>query len=146
MRRLLCRLYIRVLDVWSCANYGTDQGRFLYRGFAVDVSAVSNFASIQNSLEHQLDIVADSGVRPEIANFFHTQRITVRPGARNEFDPEIGIEINAAVMPPQKPIVLHELLHALHTHGFREASTIRMCCFTTIVLGIFSCIPPMSMF
>jgi hypothetical protein len=65
---------------------------------------------------HQLDIVADSAVKPEIDKFFRTQRIAVRPGARNEFDPEIGIEIDAVVMPPQRPIVLHELLHAFHAY------------------------------
>jgi hypothetical protein len=95
---------------------------FLYRGFALDVSAVSNFANIENSVEHQLDIVADSGVKPEIEGFFRAQKFAFRPGLIEErhtpgvFDPEIGIELDAVMMAPQKPIVLHELLHAFHAY------------------------------
>jgi hypothetical protein len=117
---MLCVIAALLAAVTASSATAQAQGRFLYRGFAVDVSAASNFAKIENSLEHQIDIVADSGVKPEIEKFFRAQKFALRPGLTEErhtpgvFDPEIGIAIDAVMMPPQKPIVLHELLHAFH--------------------------------
>jgi hypothetical protein len=94
-------------------------GSLAYRGFTIDVSAVPNFANIESSVEHQLDIVADCGAISEINNFFRAQRMAVKPGLSAEtgkFDPATGIEIDAVVLPPQRPIVLHELLHAFHAY------------------------------
>lgn len=89
------------------------RGVLLYRGFTVDAGAIERDANARAAVEHQLDIVADSGVRPEILAFFRAQRMLVRPGARDRFSREGGIEIDTR-LPPQQPIVLHELLHAYH--------------------------------
>ena len=89
------------------------RGVLLYRGFTVDAAAIERDADARSAVEHQLDIVADSGVRPEILAFFRAQHMLVRPGARDHFSREGGIEIDTR-LPPQQPIVLHELLHAYH--------------------------------
>ena len=89
------------------------RGVLLYRGFTVDAAAIERDANARAAVEHQLDIVADSGVRPEILAFFRAQHMLVRPGARDRFSREGGIEIDTR-LPPQQPIVLHELLHAYH--------------------------------
>ena len=89
------------------------RGVLLYRGFTVDAAAIERDADARSAVEHQLDIVADSGVRPEILAFFRAQHMLVRPGARDHFSRDGGIEIDTR-LPPQQPIVLHELLHAYH--------------------------------
>lgn len=91
-------------------------GALAYRGFTVDVVAIQHdrdAAQETTALEHQLDVVADSGVKPEILAFFRAQHIVMRPGARDRFSRAGGIEVDTR-LPPQRPIVLHELLHAYH--------------------------------
>ena len=97
-----------------------DDGLLTYRGFTADVSAVEgapDSLAILISLKHQLDIVADCGAKPEIIDFFKSQRVTLKVGAGDagKFNSHIpGVTVNAAVQAPDKPIVLHELLHAYH--------------------------------
>src|SRR5262249_52901749 len=56
-------------------------GRLTYRGFTVDateIRGVPQYTAIMISLVHQIDIVADCGVRPEIMQFFRTQTVFVK--------------------------------------------------------------------
>ena len=94
---------------------------FAYRGFTVDISAVqalSNFKAIETSLKHQIDIVADCGASAAILAFFRSQEIVVKPGhgdGGGHFSSNSkGVTVDAAVQAPEKPVVLHELLHAYH--------------------------------
>ncbi|MEA2689783.1 MAG: hypothetical protein QOD51_2390 [Candidatus Eremiobacteraeota bacterium] len=89
------------------------RGVLLYRGFTVDAAAIEGDAGARSALEHQLDVVADCGVSPDILAFFRAQHIVVRPGARDRFSRNGGIEVDTR-LPQQQPIVLHELLHAYH--------------------------------
>jgi len=89
-------------------------GTLQYRGFTVDTSAIASDPArgqVEAAVAHQIDIVADSGVRDDILTFFRAQRITVQPGARDRFSARGGIDVDTR-LPPQQPIVLHELLHA----------------------------------
>ena len=92
---------------------GPPRGVLLYRGFTVDAAAIEGDAGARSAVEHQLDVVADCGVSADILAFFRSQHILVRPGARDRFSRNGGIEIDTH-LPPQQPIVLHELLHAYH--------------------------------
>ena len=96
-------------------------GTFTYRGFTVDMSAVQNsevFDALVNSIKHQIDITADCGAKPEVLSFFRNQKVVVQKnthghgGLFNPNNPGVSVEPN--VQPPQKPILLHELLHAYH--------------------------------
>ncbi|HEV2740300.1 MAG TPA: hypothetical protein VGU66_17210 [Candidatus Elarobacter sp.] len=89
------------------------RGVLLYRGFTVDAAAIEGDAGARSAVEHQLDVVADCGVSADILTFFRSQHILVRPGARDRFSRNGGIEVDTH-LPPQQPIVLHELLHAYH--------------------------------
>jgi hypothetical protein len=92
---------------------GAD-GAFAYRGFTVDISAIKDSpgrAKTEASLSHQLDIVADCGAKPEILAFFRAQQIVVKPGMSDTLG---WFGTDATPIPPQEPIVLHELLHAYH--------------------------------
>ena len=91
-----------------------------YRGFTVDVTVLqnnANAAAVEASVKHQIDIVADSGVKPDILKFFREQEIILKAGvaSHGRFDAKAkGVSIEDTVEPPQRPIVLHELLHAYH--------------------------------
>ena len=72
------------------------------------------------SVAEQLDIVEASGLPPEILAFFKKTRIIVDPSVRGNpgiFDVRNGepaVRIQPIVFPANKPIVLHELMHAYH--------------------------------
>jgi hypothetical protein len=100
-------------------------GKFTYRGFTVDATAARSGAktrALEASVKHQLDIVADSGVKPEILDFFRNQVIVLKSGLGSDhgrFDGNI-VMIEDTVEPPQRPIILHELLHAYHAKVLPE--------------------------
>jgi hypothetical protein len=100
------------------AQSDVASGKLIYRGFTVDVSGAPDFAAIENSVKHQLDIVADCGAKPEILAFFRSQEIRLRPGSGDgggHFDPEsLGVTVDASPSPPANPVILHELLYAYH--------------------------------
>ncbi len=103
-------------------------GELTYRGFDVDVSAIRNpnrLSAVESSLQHQIDIVADCGAKPEVMAFFRSQKIFLKPGVPDEFDSSKNvIELNTVRHPPEKPVLLHELLHSYHFNvlpkGFRN--------------------------
>jgi hypothetical protein len=109
-------------------------GKLTYRGFTADVTAIrgsQEHDAIISSIKHQIDIVADCGAKPEVLRFFRSQEIVVRSDLRDpygHFDRR-GVSIKAAVAAPQKPIVLHELLHAFHFKAmpgrFRNADILK---------------------
>jgi hypothetical protein len=105
----------------AAAVFAQGAVTFAYRGFTVDMSAAQgapNLAAIEISLKHQLDIVADCGANPKILDFFKSQEIFLKPGQGDgggHFSSNSkGVTLDVAVDPPQKPVVLHELLHAYH--------------------------------
>lgn len=91
-----------------------------YRDFTVDMALAANMpnrAAIETSLRRQIDITADCGAKAEIVAFFRTIRIALKTdpkGGPGRFSPATGVEIHAAAQPPENPILLHELIHALH--------------------------------
>jgi hypothetical protein len=96
-------------------------GKLAYRGFTADTSAVRDFPNIkaiEGSLKHQIDIVADCGASAPILAFFKSQEIVVKPGQGDgggHFSSNSqGVTVDAAVQAPEKPVILHELLHAYH--------------------------------
>jgi hypothetical protein len=100
----------------------------VHRGFTVDMSAAAampNRAAIEESLKKQIDIVADCGAKDAIMAFFRSQKISLRTSGGEDGGGRFssaGIEIRAAVLPPEKPIVLHELIHALHARYLPDAN------------------------
>jgi hypothetical protein len=136
MLRLCVALLVSTVVAGAPAQAASDivDGELHYRGFTVDMSLVErapNRDAVEVSLKKQLDIVADCGVKPEVMTFFRSQRIKLKHGGSDgggRFS-SAGIEIEGAPQPPQKPIVLHELLHAMHARympqGANNADIIR---------------------
>src|SRR5690242_6605764 len=96
-------------------------GKLVYRGFTVDATEIKDAAqykAIMTSLVHQIDIVAECGAKPEQLQFFRSQTVFVKhapPGGMGHFDSRSpGVTVAGIVAEPQKPILLHELLHAYH--------------------------------
>jgi hypothetical protein len=114
-----------------CQERNPDELGF-YRGFSIDFSAVrraSDFATVEASVQHQIDIVADSGAALEIMRFFRSREIVLKPGLERTHGGFNGSNVSRVLIedkaqPPQQPIVLHELLHAYHfavmPGGFRN--------------------------
>jgi hypothetical protein len=94
---------------------------FTYRGITVDTSAAQgqpNLKEVVASLKHQIDIVVECGAKPAIMSFFKSQPVSVKPGQGDgggHFSSKVeGVTVDAAVVAPEKPVLLHELLHAYH--------------------------------
>ena len=91
-----------------------------HRGFTIDVTLAANLPNreaILASLQRQIEITAECGARPEIMAFFRAQKISLKTdmgGGPGRFRSAMGVEIQAAAQPPDNPILLHELIHALH--------------------------------
>lgn len=118
-RRILLAAVAMSLGNGSAGAQGS--GTFKYRGFTVDTSAatdVPDVRALQASLKHQIDIVADTGASPAIMSFFKGQEIVVKPGQGDgggHFSANsAGVTVDATVQAPEKPVILHELLHAYH--------------------------------
>ena len=96
-------------------------GRLTYRGFTVDATEIRGapqYHAIMLSMVHQIDIVADCGAKPEQLQFFRSQTVFVKhapAGGLGHFKANSpGVTVADVVAEPQKPILLHELLHAYH--------------------------------
>lgn len=119
------------LVVPALAEDESPNGIMAYRSFVIDVSAAAQdrqLIGIERSVKHQVDIVADCGAKPVVLDFFRSQRITLTYGhgdGGGHFSAgDKGVTVDAAVDAPEKPIILHELLHAYHFRvlpdGFRN--------------------------
>jgi len=92
---------------------------FVHRGFTVDQTDVGGRAAgaARKALERQIDIIVDSRLPAEILAFMRRQRTFVlrNPAFKGpgHFNEKRGIEI-ISDPDPDKPILLHEMLHALH--------------------------------
>jgi hypothetical protein len=94
-----------------------------YRGFNVDISDLSDVHyrysvysgyDVEEALKHQLDIIVDSGIKPEIVNFFRTQHIAIRDALQNgprwRVRPKVGLELGPFKWAATDPVVLRSLL------------------------------------
>jgi len=135
MRRLAFLLPVFMFSVSPASAAGdTVNGVLTYRMFSVDMTLLekaSNRNAVEASMKKQIDIVADCGAKADIMAFFRSQRMRLKFGGEDgggRFTSS-GIEIDATPQPPEKPIVLHELLHAMHGRylpdGFKNADVDR---------------------
>jgi len=91
-----------------------------YHGFQIDESAGRLTADARASLQAQLDIVDAVGLPAQVVAELKTTPIVVDPDLRG--NPGIfavrggrgAVYVQPVVFAPNKPILLHELLHAYH--------------------------------
>lgn len=99
-----------------------------YHGFTIDEHLLdsaeqASFAGQSAaSVIEQLDIVEAAGLPPAILDFFRKTKIVVDPSVRgnpgifSERNGEGAVRIQPIVFPSNRPIMLHELLHAYHLY------------------------------
>jgi hypothetical protein len=120
MRRL-CVPFLALSLALACAN--ADAGE--YHGFQIDDSAQPLAPEALASLTAQLDVVESSGLPPGVLASLKQTPIVVDPGLRG--NPGIfavregsgAVYVRPIVFDANKPIVLHELLHAYHFRVLR---------------------------
>ena len=95
-------------------------------GFRIDATYATNqqLETILPALEKQLEIV-DSVVLPEgVSKFFRTVPIVLNPASNAEYTEVNGkwvVSIRTdSPLPENKPMVLHELLHAFHHQVLKQ--------------------------
>jgi hypothetical protein len=130
LRRLAPVLLVLLSVAPAFAASDVVDGVLTFRDFTVDMTLVKDAANrdeIEASLKKQIDIVANCGAKSELMAFFRSQKIKLKFGAEDgggRFS-SAGIEIDATPQPAEKPIVLHELMHAMHArwlpNGVRNA-------------------------
>jgi hypothetical protein len=94
---------------------------FDYHGWHVDLTGARGAEPAPRmvaAVERQLDIVEQVALKPQVLDFMRTIRIWANP--RNaSFGPgryghATGIDLRVRALEAEKPIILHELLHAYH--------------------------------
>lgn len=117
--RLCLTLALLLAAPFACADIE-------YHGFAIDDHLLDSgqkasfAAEPAASVIEQLNIVEAAGLPPAILEFFKKTRIVIDPAIRgnpgmfSERDGEGAVRIQPIVFPANRPIMLHELLHAYH--------------------------------
>lgn len=122
MRRLCASFLALALPLaLACANAVAGE----YHGFQIDDSAQPLAPEVLASLTAQLDIVESSGLPASVLAALKQTPIVVDPGLRG--NPGIfavrggsgAVYVRPIVFDTNKPIVLHELLHAYHFRVLR---------------------------
>jgi hypothetical protein len=102
---------------------------FEYHGFTIDDRLLdggqkASFAALgAPKLIEQLGIVESVGLPPEMLEFFKKTKILIDPALRGQpgiFSVQNGeglVTIQPISFPANRPILLHELLHAYHFHA-----------------------------
>ena len=91
-------------------------------GFRIDGHLINSdqYARVHDSVDEQLQIVESVGVPVDVINFFRTVPIVIDPSVEGQpaiygrKGNERAVWIKPISLPAEKPIVLHELLHAYH--------------------------------
>lgn len=92
--------------------------RFLdYRDFRVDLEVIRKYqdrTAIIDSVRRQVDIVADCHVSEGVQKFFRSQDIGLQKTIEHGAAKHNRIYLAAVVDSPQKPVLLHEMMHIFH--------------------------------
>jgi hypothetical protein len=111
-----------VLATGMAAGMASAADLQVLHGFSVEYGEVGQNAlkSMQPSLERQMEIVERSGVPPATLDFFRSipvvmvKKLNTGFGRAGMKDGRQIVELVAARLPDDRPILLHELLHAYH--------------------------------
>jgi len=109
-----------------------------YKGMLVDIAEIQSAPdreAIIDGVRHQIDIVDDVAMKPEQKAFLKSVPVSLNHligGADNGTytNPARGVLLPTGVLDGQKPILLHELLHAYQDQkmpeGFRNAAILQL--------------------
>jgi len=95
---------------------------FEYHGWHIDLTKARGKEPDQKmiaAVKRQLDIVEQVNLQPQALQFMRTIKLWANPDLDEKVGPghyghATGVDFRANLLDPQKPIILHELLHAYH--------------------------------
>lgn len=116
--------------LWSAPGFAKALRADEQPSFVIDWQGGPQTPAVAVSLAAQIALVKSLRVKPDIAAFFAGQLITVDLAAdtRTRAGPR-GVFFERRPMPPENPVLLHELLHRYHLlrlpDGFRNIRVLR---------------------
>ena len=123
-----------------------SQDSIQIHGFPVEYAEVGleGLKRVQRTLEHQMDIVEQSGVPVATLEFFKSVPVVLVAHldtgfghARRDAEGRQIVEMMAAKLPSDRPILLHELLHAYHAVKLGPTPMIRDSYQQAVRSGIY---------
>ncbi|RUL95760.1 hypothetical protein [Rhizobium chutanense] len=94
---------------------------FTYHGWQVDLTNARGAEPDKEmvaAVKRQLDIVEHVNLKPDVLTFMRTIPIWANPAAAGfgpgHYSSKTGIDLRVRSLDPDKPIILHELLHAFN--------------------------------
>lgn len=99
------------------------------QGFRIDRSAIADaeWRAVERRLARQVSIVTSAGVPAQVLAFFRTVPIELNPGHNDTGGAYLQgkIMLPSLPIPENRPVLLHELLHAYHHQVLGNAAPIR---------------------
>jgi hypothetical protein len=128
------RTVIALTIALACVQIASAQGSSIVevRGFRFEFGLVSEKKrdSLLPSLKTQVEIVERAQVPPEVMDFFRSIPIIIDPkldgtrGHANRVEGQQIVTLQDEKMPPDRPILLHELLHGYFAVKLRGSTPI----------------------
>nr|WP_226951330.1 hypothetical protein [Rhizobium terrae] len=94
---------------------------FSYHGWRVDLTGARGAESDQKmvaTVKRQLDIVEQVGLKPDVVQFMRSIPVWADPSKASSgpghYGSGAGVDVRVRQLDPDKPIILHEFLHAYH--------------------------------
>lgn len=115
-----------LLAAGLCATILPVPALALDPNFPIDWQGAPETPEIATALAAQIALILALPIDPAIIAFFATQRISVdtMPGSMSRIGPD-GIHFERRAVPPDNPVLLHEMLHLYHLlrlpDGYRNA-------------------------
>ncbi|EJC79741.1 hypothetical protein Rleg4DRAFT_1340 [Rhizobium leguminosarum bv. trifolii WSM2297] len=119
MSKILALCAAIAMSIATAGIAAADPLVFSYHGWQVDLTNAKGAEPDRDmvaAVKRQLDIVEHVDLKPDVLTFMRTIRIWANPAAA-KFGPgyysgKTGIDLRVKSLEPDKPIILHELLHA----------------------------------
>lgn len=132
LRLLLAALLVVAATCVSSAGACADPLTFDYKGFRIDLTAARGTmpdAKMIAAVKRQVDLVEQAKLKPQVLAFMRTIPVWANPKETRtgpgHYSRRTGIDLRMPLLEPNKPILLHELLHAYHDqqlpNGFENA-------------------------
>jgi hypothetical protein len=130
--RDLAAILVVVVSTLATTACQADPLIFDYRGFHVDLSGARGTmpdVKMIAAIKRQIDLVEQVKLKPDVVAFMRTVKIWANPKETRigpgHYSRMNGIDLRMPLLGPNKPILLHELLHAFHDQelpsGFANA-------------------------
>jgi hypothetical protein len=142
----LCAIFGLMAESVAAAADSSAADASQIHGFTVEYGEVGldKLQKMQSSLEQQMQIVEQSGVPPATLQFFQSVPVVIV----KELDTGFGharvdesgrqiVELKAAKLPADRPILLHELLHAYHGQKLGPTPMIRDSYRQAVQSGVY---------